>query len=114
MKFMLLIHGNAEGDKAIDNEARSDFLAGHHWAQDELRTTGEFLDSNELSQDDAKTVRTSAQGPLVVDGPFTEGREVNAGYYIVDCENIERAVEIAGRFAEARYTPIEVRRLVHE
>ncbi|MFI5086684.1 MAG: YciI family protein, partial [Actinomycetales bacterium] len=113
MKYMLLIHGNAETDRAIENEAREDFVAGHSWAQEELRASGELLDSNELSPEEAKIVRTTAQGLSVTDGAFTEGRETNAGYYIVDCADMDRAVEIAGRFAEARYTPIEVRRLVH-
>ena len=48
------------------------------------------------------------------DGPFIEAKEWVGGFYLVDCASIDRAVEIAGRFVEARYSPVEVRQLVHE
>jgi hypothetical protein len=50
---------------------------------------------------------------LAVDGPFCESKEWVGGYYVVDVTDIERAIEIAGRFVEARFSPVEVRRLVH-
>ncbi len=46
-------------------------------------------------------------------GPFTEGTEIIGGYYIVDVAGRERAVEIAGRLAETRFSPIEIRRMMH-
>jgi hypothetical protein len=45
----------------------------------------------------------------VTDGPFIETKEIVAGYYVVDCVDMDRAVEIAGKFGEARLWPIEVR-----
>jgi hypothetical protein len=47
--------------------------------------------------------------PAVTDGPFTEAKEVLAGYYVVDCAGLERAAEIAARLPEAPYSPIEIR-----
>ena len=44
----------------------------------------------------------------VTDGPFTEAKEVLAGYYLLDC-SLERATEIAARLPEARFSPIEIR-----
>ena len=37
----------------------------------------------------------------MTDGPFVEAKEQLAGYYIVDCETVERAVEIAARWPDA-------------
>jgi hypothetical protein len=48
--------------------------------------------------------------PAVTDGPFTESKEVLAGYYLLDC-TLERATELAARLPEARYSPVEVRAL---
>lgn len=72
--------------------------------------------SDELSQDAAAVVRTSVDEPHLLrrtDGPFSESKEWVGGFYLVDCVSMDRAVEIAGRFIEARWSPVEVRQLVH-
>jgi hypothetical protein len=59
--------------------------------------------------EDATTVAVRAGEVVVSDGPFAETKEIVAGYYVVDCVDMDRAVEIAGKFGEARLWPIEVR-----
>jgi len=46
---------------------------------------------------------------MTTDGPFAEVKEYLAGIYVVDCDSIERAVEIAGRVPEAEHGLVEVR-----
>ncbi|MGI8990720.1 MAG: YciI family protein [Bryobacteraceae bacterium] len=43
----------------------------------------------------AKTLRKDREPPLVVDGPFAETKEQLLGFYIVNCDSIDEAVEIA-------------------
>lgn len=50
---------------------------------------------------------------LVTDGPFTESKEMVGGFYIIDVESIDRAVEIAGRLEETTFSQVEVRALMH-
>ena len=50
---------------------------------------------------------------LVTDGPFTESKEMVGGFYIVEVESIDRAVEIAGRLEETKFSPVEIRALMH-
>ena len=45
---------------------------------------------------------------LITDGPFAETKEQLAGYFVVECESLERALSIAGRFPEARLEAVEV------
>jgi hypothetical protein len=59
-----------------------------------------------------------SRGPetgLALIGPFMEMKEIVAGYYIVDCVDlaraVERAVEIAGRLGEAMLWPIQLRKI---
>ena len=47
----------------------------------------------------------------VTDGPFMETKETVAGHYLVDCVDMERAVEIAGKLGESTLWPIEIRRI---
>lgn len=79
----------------------------------ELQETGELVDSNELDQEDATVIGTYRGEPIATRGPFTEGVEIIGGYYIVDVADRERAVEIARRLAETRFSPVEIRRLKH-
>ena len=47
----------------------------------------------------------------MTDGPFMETKEFLAGFYIVDCVDMERAVEIAGKLGESTLWPIEIRQI---
>lgn len=46
---------------------------------------------------------------MTSDGPFAEAKELLAGFYLVECEDIDRAIEIAGRIPEAELGLVEVR-----
>jgi len=113
MNYMLLIYGNdeawadltANGREALDN-AHRELLA-------ELGASGELLLSNELDTTDAKVVRRDDERLLVTAGPFAETREMVGGFYIVDVDTVERAVEIAGRLEETTFSLVEVRRMMH-
>lgn len=58
---------------------------------------------------EAKTVRIRADGPRVTDGPFSPAHRSIAGLDILDCDSIERAIEIAFAHPMARGGVIEVR-----
>ena len=84
----------------------------------ELTESGELLGAEGLSGPEAAKIVTSdgAGAPIVTDGPFPEAKEFLAGYWMVDVESEQRAIEIAARTSAApgpggRPTrrPIEVR-----
>jgi hypothetical protein len=79
----------------------------------EITASGEHILSNELSTTDAKVVRRTDDRLLVTDGPFIESKEIVGGFYIVEVESVDRAVEIAGRLEEATFSPVEIRALMH-
>jgi hypothetical protein len=56
-----------------------------------------------------KTVRVRNGLPAVTDGPFAEAKEQLAGYYVLDCESLERATEIVAHDPAARFWAVEVR-----
>jgi hypothetical protein len=58
---------------------------------------------------DATTVRVRNGELLVTDGPFTESKEWIAGYDIVDCADLDQAVDYASRHPMARFGRIEIR-----
>ncbi len=111
MKYMILIHSSAEMETALGAGLGEELDATHGAIIGELRASGEFIGTSELSTTVAKVVHTG-DGLSVTNGPFAESTEWVGGYYLVDCASIDRVVEIAARFVEARYAAIEVRALV--
>ncbi|MCM2390913.1 YciI family protein [Streptomyces albipurpureus] len=67
----------------------------------DLAESGELVDSQGLTAPaQARHVTVDAEGrPVVTDGPYSETKEVLAGYWVVDCESLERVTEIAARVA---------------
>lgn len=114
MRYMIVINTNAAAEAAYVGAERDALYASHDAVIAELVEHGEFVDSNELDPENVTVVGTHQGKPVATRGPFTEGTEFIGGYYIVDVSSHERAVEIAGRFVEGRFSPIEVRRLMHE
>jgi hypothetical protein len=57
----------------------------------------------------ATTVRDEAGKPIVTDGPFAETKEQLAGYYMLDVENLDQAIEWAHKCPAAKYGKIELR-----
>jgi hypothetical protein len=114
MKYMILIYGNLESWKAMDADSFRALMAAHSSLQQELKASGEFVDTNELPLDNAKIVRTKGGVSEVTDGPFVEIKEIVAGYYIVECESVDRAAQIAGKLAEAEFGLVEVRQMTSQ
>ena len=57
----------------------------------------------------ATTVRVREGKTLTTDGPFAETREQLGGYYILDCKDLDEAIQWASKIPSARWGSIEVR-----
>lgn len=58
---------------------------------------------------EAVTVRVRGGRRLVTDGPFTESKELIAGFDVIECETLDDALDIAARHPMARFGRVEVR-----
>ena len=111
MKYMIMTFGSAEaGVEAMGREWMREMVAFMHKLDQDLRESGELVDDHGLADgSQAKTVRFQNGIPVPTDGPFAESKESLAGYWIVDVESEERAIEIASRIVAFVKAPIEVR-----
>ena len=76
----------------------------------EVQAAGRWVFAGGLEPADVATVVRSSGGEVLTsDGPFAEAKEHLAGFYLVECESIDRAVEIAARIPEAADAMLEVR-----
>jgi hypothetical protein len=108
MKYMLLIC--ADENVALDDEQQAQVQKGTDtWVAD-TDSRGVRLQGNRLRPvSDATTVRVRSGEVLVADGPFAETKEQIAGFDIIECANLDEAVEVAAKHPVAGYGTIEVR-----
>jgi hypothetical protein len=111
MKYMLLIYGNEQAWNDLGEEGQARLNRTHAELQSELRSRGELIDTGELPPEYGRVVRTVGGVAAVTDGPYAETKELLAGFYLLDCDGIERATEVAGRLLEAEFAPIDVRQV---
>ena len=119
MKYVLMIYSNPASwehpmflhqAETLSEEERNARLTQFTDLYREILESGELVDSRALADPIiSKTVRVRDDALATTDGPFLESKEHLAGYFVVDCDSIERATEIASRFPDARNCAVEVR-----
>ena len=77
---------------------------------EEMGRRGVLLGGERLRRTtDATTVQVRDGEVLVADGPFAETKEQMGGYYLVDCKDLDEAIEVASKIPGARLGTVEVR-----
>ncbi|MFD7243452.1 YciI family protein [Streptomyces massasporeus] len=112
MKYLVMVQGTQADYEAMRGRASADSPA---WSEEELQTmfaymgainddlseSGEFIDGQGLAEPaQARHVTLGDDGKAVItDGPYGETKELLAGYWVLECESLERVTEIADRVA---------------
>lgn len=100
MRYMLLIYSQAT-DSASPEETQQ-VAAAHRAVMEEAGRRGVFRAADPLQPaSTATTVRTKGADVLLTDGPFMETKEQLAGYYILDCQDLDEAIEWASKIPTA-------------
>jgi hypothetical protein len=114
VRYMLLIYGEepqlAEGEPDPAPEISPPWLQYTDWLlRERIHVAGERL----AGSSSATTVRARDGNRLITDGPFAETKEVLGGYYIIDCENLDVALDAAARCPAVAFGgSIEVRPII--
>ncbi|MFD7447736.1 YciI family protein [Kitasatospora sp. NPDC059827] len=102
MKFLISLHINPAVLDALTDEEKAAIGAGHGAFIEELKASGELILTQALVDPSQAAVVTVRDGrPVVTDGPFLEAKEFLGGFYLLDCDDKERAVELAARIPDA-------------
>ena len=113
MKYMILVYASQRDYDAMVGKAATgepgwsgaDFAAmGQFMGQfaRDLAESGELVDTHGLTApSQARRIRLAGGTPVVTDGPYAEAEEVLAGYWIVECDSLDRATAIASRLGSA-------------
>ena len=109
MRYLCLIHLDEKAMAELPHAEMNDLNVRHLALNEELRATGNLIEASAL-ESSAKAVRLQFRSGrrTVVDGPFTETKELVAGFYLIEAADMQEAVGIASRFPSAPLATIEV------
>lgn len=110
MRYMLLIYADEQSwPEAEREQCYKDSAQLAH----ELKAKGQYLAANPLQPvATATSVQVRNEKRLVTDGPFAETREQLGGYFLVEAQNLDEAIEIAGQIPAAAMGTVEIRPLL--
>lgn len=113
MRYMLLIYSaEGTGPEPGSDEAMAEMQEWFAYTES-LQEAGVLLGGEPLYPvDSAVTVRSRAGSVDTTDGPFAETKEGLGGFYMIDVDTVEEAIEWGSRIPSARYGSIEVRRVL--
>ena len=110
MQYMLLIFDDERVWGDLSEEERGRLYAEYGTFTTELREAGALVNADQLQPSTTATLVQVREGEtLTTDGPFAETKEQLGGYYLVDVESLDEALEWAAKIPSARYGSIEVR-----
>ena len=110
MKYLLLIYSNEKAEADMPKE-ELDAWMGEYWAYTDAMQKAGVSSAGDALQPTATatTVRVKDGKKVTTHGPFAETKEQLGGYYLLDCKNLDEAIEWAARCPGARVGSIEVR-----
>jgi len=102
MRYMFLIYSKETPEGVDPGDAVRQAAQQHHVVMAEARTRGVLLAADPLkATSTATTVRKANGKTFTMDGPFAETKEQLAGYYILDCQDLDEAIEWAKKIPTA-------------
>ena len=110
MQYLLLIYNNEE-TTPHPGTPEGDAYMNEYWAfTEEVKQKNLMLGSNALQPvATATTVRVRDGQTQTTDGPFAETKEQLGGYYLLDCKDLDEAIEQAAKIPSAVHGSIEIR-----
>ena len=113
MQYALLIYGEEATWQARAEAEETAVMAEYGRLGDALREQKKLIRGEELQPTaTATTVQVRNGNAIVSDGPFADTKEVLGGFFLIEADSLDEAIEWAERVPDARYGTIEVRPLV--
>jgi len=110
MKYLLMIYSDEKVEAGMSPAEQGAYMAAYNaftkaTVDRNVFNAGEALQSTAT----ATTVRVRNGQTVTTDGPFAETKEQLGGYYLLNCKNLDEAIEFAAMIPGAKHGSIEVR-----
>ncbi|MEP7347714.1 MAG: YciI family protein, partial [Gemmatimonadaceae bacterium] len=108
--YLILIYLNEKEMDAMPEAEMSALNARHLNLNDRLRASGHFIEAEALEPASATAcVRIRNGKAMITDGPFTESKEMVAGFYLIEARDLNEATQVAASIPSLPLGTIEVR-----
>src|SRR5690242_21864705 len=98
MRYLLLIYGNENADAQASEAEQAAVFQGYVAFGEEIERRGVKQSGEALMPTHtATTVRVRDGKTLTIDGPFAETKEQLGGYYLLNCKDLDEAIELAAK-----------------
>jgi len=113
MRYVMLIYGNESAWANLTPEQIEEEMKGHGAFYTEASARGMAQGGEELQPSSVATCLRVRNGHMLkTDGPFIETKEQLGGFYILDCKDLDEALEMAAKIPTAKQGVIEIRPVV--
>ena len=110
MRYMLLICGEEKADVETPPAQMQAIVQGHQRFAEELHASGKMVVGERLRPEgEASRIRLKAGQRQVMDGPFAETKEILGGFYMIECDTKQEALEWAKKIPLGEGGYIDVR-----
>lgn len=110
MKYLALIYSAPGSGPQYGTPEFGAFMGGYNIATETYKKDGAWIAGEGLQgTSTATTVRVRNGKTETMDGPFAETKETLAGFYLLDCANLDDAIKYAAMIPSAQFGSIEVR-----
>ena len=112
MEYLLVIYGDEQAQENIPEDQMDEFMAGWFQFDQDIRSAVNVVHGSALQPTSTATTVRSKEGSVVTsDGPFAETKEQLGGYYLIDVDDLDVALEWAGKIVSMGGSTVEVRPL---
>jgi hypothetical protein len=110
MKYLLLIYTSEAEYASMTQEQQQANWAEYMTFNQEVQSRG-LMKSGEALMPTAMatTVKMRDGATLKIDGPFAETKEQLMGYYVLDCKDLDEAIEMAAKVPDVKWGSVEIR-----
>ena len=110
MQYLLMIYSAENSGPQPGTEEFGEMMQGYFQFNEDMQERGVLVGGQPLEPaSTASTVRVRDGKTDITDGPFAETKEILGGYYLLDCKDLDEALECAAKIPTAAYGSIEVR-----
>lgn len=114
MKYLCLICAETLMEQMSQAEAEKHFEAYAEFTE-AIKQSGHYIGVNRLQPPGAAaTIRVRSDKVLITDGPFAETKEQLGGYYLIEAQDLNEAIQVASRIPGARIGCVEVRPIAED
>lgn len=111
-KYLLLLHLPKDADVGLSPEEIQAIIQKYRDWRARLEGEGQFVAGQKL-RDDGRVLRRRGSQVSVTDGPYGEAKEVLAGYFLIEADSYDQAVELAKTGPHLQRGTVEIREIEH-